>query len=372
MKARALSAFLAFSCLITVSGQSTVAYFSGPSFQVPLEFATAIDLNQDAAADFSFWSTRPLITTDYPSSGGAWPYCVGALGTNQMLITGYDALLQPFGAEIGSDAPPTSGWATPPWWGAGLAAYWWSRYGAIIGDQIVYSGWSGPLGNLGVAYMGVRVCSTGGPRYGWVRVRLPRPYAGPGINLFEYAVTVVDWAYETCPDKPIRAGDIGSAGESVQFTVEWSSPRHEAGSANPEVGTGSFILTGNTLRGELDLAGQFTSAHIVGPGNPRQRSEPLSDFGQPLVSNVGRTAFFSEVTLTSSQVKHLFQGKYSVTVDSGGLTGRIEPVVPVHRTGRHSANSARAPREGCAVSPRPQPHGLLGQRVTPPVPGKRR
>ncbi len=328
MKAQVLTTFLASLWLAATSAHCAIVYSPGPASQSPpLRYPPSqdVDLDGDGLADFSLWSYGVICTDDYPSSFCSWPYYVGAVGTNQILLSGYHLILQSFGADIGSHAPPGTAWATPQF-GAWLAASWWSLYGNEIDGQLVYSGWRGPLGDLGVAYMAVRFYAADGSHYGWIRVRLPSPSG----FLFD-APVVVDWAYETCPDRPIRAGDIGSAGESVQFTVEWSSPRHGSGRATPEVGTGSFILTGNRLRGELSLAGQFSSAHIVGPGNPRQRAEPLSDFGQPLVANASRSAFFSEVILTSSQVKHLLRGQYCVTVDDGVLTGQILLLASAHR-----------------------------------------
>ena len=326
MKAQALSAFLSLICLTAASGRGTIAYSSGPSFPVPPEYAArSIDLNVDGAPDFSFWSSGPLITDDYPSSGGVWPYYVSAAGTNQMLIASYDALLQPFGAEIGSNAPTGAIWGTP-WFGAGLAAYWWSLYGRDINGQLVYSGWSGSIGDLGVAYLGVRFYAADGPHYGWVRVRLPSPDPVLGGSLIGVAPVVVDWACETRPNKLIRAGDIDSARESVQFTVEFLTPHPRPRHSDQYIGTGSFILTGNMLRGELSLAGQFSSAQIIGPGDHRKGATPLLDFGFPLVARASHTAFFHEATLTHSQVIRLLHSEYWVTVDNGALAVRIPPL----------------------------------------------
>ena len=324
MKKQALRTFLASLCLTATSAQCAIVYSPGPATQSPpLQYPPSqnVDLDGDGLADFSFWSSGAIVTHDIPSSGGLWPYYVGAAGTNQMLIVGYDAFLQPFGAEIGSNAPPAAIWGTP-WFGAGLAAYWWSLYGREIDGQLVYSGWGGALGDLGVAYLGVYFYAADGPHYGWVRVRLP----SPGGSLFD-APAVVDWAYDTRPDTPIRAGDIGSAGESVQFTVEWSTaPRSR--DPGQDVSSGSFILTGNTLRGELSLAGQFSGAQVIGPGNQGKKADPVLDFGQPLVASTSHTAFFREATLTHSQIVKLLHGKYCVTVDNGALTGQILPGAP--------------------------------------------
>ena len=318
-------------CLTVASGRDTIAYSSGPSFPVPPDYAArSIDLNEDGTPDFSFWSpSGPLCTFDIPSSFCTWPYYVGAAGTNQVLITGYEALLQSFGAEIGSNAPPGAAWATP-WFGAGLAAYWWSSDGETIDGQLVYGGWSGSLGELGIAYLGVCFYADDGAHYGWVRVRLPSPDAVLGGNLFEFAPVVVDWACETRPDKPIRTGDIDSASGSIQFTVEWSSPHRRLRRLDQDLGTGSFLLAGTTLRGELGLADQFSSAQVIGPDDHHKGTTPLLDFGHPLVAKASHTAFFHEATLTHSQVIRLLHGDYCVTVDNGALSGRIQPDLTVH------------------------------------------
>jgi hypothetical protein len=330
MNSRALSTFLVSLCLSTNSALCAIVYSPGPASQSPpLQYPPSrnVDLDSDGQADFSVWSSGAICTDDYPSSFCSWPYYVGAAGTNQILITGYDALLQTFGAEIGRNAPSGAVWGTP-WYGAGLAAYWWSLYGQVIDGEVVYSGWAGPIGGLGVAYLGGGFYAGDGPHYGWVRVRLPRPDGGQGGLLFEIAPVVVDWAYETRPDTPIRAGDIGSAGESVQFTVEWSNPLRRSRNPGQDLGTGSFILTGNRLRGELSLAGQLAAAQVIGPGNQGKKADPVLDFGQPLVASAGHTAFFREATLTHPQIVKLLHGKYQVTVDNGALTGQILPAAP--------------------------------------------
>src|ERR1019366_5395004 len=62
--------------------------------------------------------------------------------------------------------------------------WWWSpRYGT--------SGSTGPLATLVEGYLGVRFSSADGMHYGWVHVR---------------QTVVINWAYETRPGVPIRAG----------------------------------------------------------------------------------------------------------------------------------------------------------------------
>ena len=141
---------------------------------------------------------------------------------------------------------------------------------------------------------------------------------------------VVDWAYETRPNTAIRAGDIDSTRESVQFTVEFLTPHPRPRHPAQVVGTGSLILAGNTLRGELSLAGQFSSAQILDPDHPHGKGRLVSDLGPPLVSTTTHTAFFHDATLTRSQLVQLLHGTFHVSIDNGTLEARIVPAPPTH------------------------------------------
>ena len=163
--------------------QSTIAYTDGPAFQIPDEFVPAtIDLDHDRSPDFSLFSSIPICTMDVPTSGCSSSFYVTALGSNALLVqTNYAAVLSA-GDWVGPDTS-TNG----VWWGGGnvtLLTWWWSpRYGT--------SGYSGPLATLVEGYLGVRFSSADGMHYGWVHVR---------------QTVVINWAYETRPDVPIRAG----------------------------------------------------------------------------------------------------------------------------------------------------------------------
>ena len=163
--------------------QSTIAYTDGPAFQIPSEFVPAtIDLDHDRSPDFSLISSIPICTMDVPTSGCSSSFYVTALGTNALLIqTNYAAVLSA-GDWVGPDTS-TNG----VWWGGGnvtLLTWWWSqRYGT--------SGSTGPLATLVEGYLGVRFSSADGMHYGWVHVR---------------QTVVINWAYETRPGVPIRAG----------------------------------------------------------------------------------------------------------------------------------------------------------------------
>jgi len=248
---------------------------------------------------------------------GSWmPFHVQAAGTNEFLVSGYYSSVQSFGAWIAGDPPSRAAWSTP---GASalLTDQWWSLYGRDTGAQIVHSGWNGPLAVSGVGYLGVRFYQPDGLHYGWIRALLNSPM-------------VVDWAYETRPNTPIRAGDIDSTKDSIQFTVEFLTPHPRPRHPAQVVGTGSLILTGNTLHAELSLAGQFSSAQILDPNHRRPTDRLVSHLGQPLVSTSDHTAFFHDVTLTRSQVNQLLHGEYVVSLDGGALSARILPTPHAH------------------------------------------
>jgi hypothetical protein len=314
MKKQPLNTLLALLCLTATSAPCAIVYSPGPASPPPpflIPFSQNADLDSDGTDDFIFPTGPMLGTADVPMSGSWMPFHVQAAGTNEFLMTGYYSSVQSFGAWIGGDPPSGAAWSTP---GATalLTDQWWSLHGRDIGGQLVHSGWNGPLAVSGVGYLGVRFYQPDGLHYGWIRALLSSPM-------------VVDWAYETRPNIPIRAGDIDQTRESVQFTVEFLTPHPRPRHPAQVVGTGSLILTGNTLRGELSLAGQFASAQILDPNHPRAKGRLVSDFGPPLVSAASHTAFFHDATLTRSQVNQLLHGEYYVSTDNGALAARILP-----------------------------------------------
>jgi hypothetical protein len=351
MRTRKIIAILLAVVFGIVSGYARIVYVNGPSFPVPPRDGSAgVDLNGDGTVDFAFSSGAMLCTDDVPTSACVWSFHVGATGTNQMLLNNYDAQAQRFGIWIGSNAPVGTAWSSPnfAYSSAGLTYWWWHRIwrsgdGLIIGvanpepsplppgqfddpdDEPLYeSGWSGPLGELGVGYLGVRFQAADGLHYGWIRVRLPGSNLGAGGFPFELTPVAVDWAYETKPNKPIRAGDIDSSREAVQFTVELFNQRHRPFRSAHRLGTGTLILTDNTLRGELTLSGKFSSAEIRGPARIRGKAKAVWNAEQPLLARSDYTAFFVGATLSRAEVIQLLRGVLYVSVDDDAVLGRIE------------------------------------------------
>ena len=277
-----------------------VTYSSGPSqhfFYEPAEASDgSLDLNRDGLPDFSFHLPYFLCTADVPTSACTGPYQVLPLGTNAVLSQGHLATILGFGAQIGENSLPSWRLQNP----AQVVTHYFS-------ERYRSNGLFGPLAEVGVGYLGVRFYAADGVHYGWVRLRLA-PF-----------VSVVDWAYEQQPNVPICAGTIGSFSESLQFSVNFR------GANGPPPGSiGSFILTGNTLRGELTLAGLFSSAHIAGPAPARAQAKPWTSLGDPLVARSNFTSFLGDTTLSEGQIRQLLRGAMYVSLDGGRAVGQIE------------------------------------------------
>jgi len=285
-------------------GQDTIVYSCGPSFPFAAfeeNGGATIDFNEDGVPDFTFASGVGLCTADIPVSACTLPYYAGTGGTNEILRQFSQATFLRLGEVIGSTPPTNSGWITGDQ-SAMVATYIFSqRYGT--------SGWGGSLHPAGIGYLGIRFHTAEGWHYGWVRVRETSSTLGVPI--------VVDWAFETRTDTPIGAGVIGAGGNSRQFTVNFP------GSGN----LGTLILTGDRLRCELTLNGDFARADIGGPSPAQARAKPVASFSPPLAVRQfaagDYTAFFGETILSRSQITQLLRGTDYVSLDGGAGVGRI-------------------------------------------------
>lgn len=339
MKTRSLFGILCVS-IATLTAQSSIVYVNGPSIPIPGGWGFGsgdLDLDNDGTVDFSFWSSGQNCTLAIGSGACGWPFYVKTTTTNEVLTSGNAVSPLQWGLLIGTQIPPNSSWTMPGgFYGVGIAYQfhsWQIREGIY---EVLNSGWSGGIAEAGIAYVGLRFWTTDGPHYGWVRLRLPNRFLGQnppfddgslvGFPIVEFAPVVVDWAYETQPNTPIRAGDIGTDGDAVQFKVEYFDPSPRNRRPRPVDGTGSLILTDGKLRGELVLSGKVTEAELRGPANLRARTKPVLDFGSPLVSRTDHTAFFGETSLTRAQTIALAHGLIYVSIDDRDLVGRITPV----------------------------------------------
>lgn len=311
---RSIVAILA-ALVTTLSSQAEIVYVNGPSFQIG---GGTVDFDSDSVPDVIFWNNGPICTMDVPSSACYLWFSVGAAQTSQLLLNGSEAMLLTQGAWVGSNAPSGGFWSSPGQSGSLFDWFWSERYGT--------GGQSGPLPASGVGYLGVQFNAADGLHFGWIRVRMPlRTMATNGFPL-EIVPVVVDWAYETRTNTPICAGATGSDSDSVQFKVEFFDTSRKHRNPNRHVGTGTFILTDNTLRGELTLAGEYSSADIQGPSHPHAKTKPIWSFGSPLVSRTNYTAFFGEVTLTRTRLIQLARGTIYVSIDDGDVLGLIVPI----------------------------------------------
>jgi len=288
--------------VVCVRGQDSIVYFSGPSFQFIYgeiqQIGHGFDLDGSGNQDFAFQQGYFICTADVPTSGCSSPFYVTASGSNAMLIQRFgQATILPFGARIGNPTPTNSTWSNPAQ-SATVATYY-------ISQRYNNSGLAGPLADVGVGYLGVRVMGVDGWHYGWIRMK-----SFP-------AVVVIDWAYESRPNEPIQAGDIGSRGQSLQFKVDFRGSRNSTVER-----TGTFILTGNTLRGELTFAGSFSSADILKSAS-RGNTVSIASFGEPLAQRIDYTSFFGDMTLSYSEIKQLLRGGLYVRVEEDAALGRI-------------------------------------------------
>lgn len=204
----------------------TAVVGAGPiSFSFDDFFNTSVDVDQDGRADYGLHG-RMLCTFSIPSDCSTM-FGVSCASTNQLLVRGWEALVVPLGTSIGPAAPTNAAWGNP-----GMDSLTSTLSGSC------YLPWTGELGRLGEAYLGVKLRRADGDHYGWMRVRLPggepvfllQPYfpdpSGPGglttlppvrksasldspaelVAILEFGPVVEDWAYEPAPNTPILAG----------------------------------------------------------------------------------------------------------------------------------------------------------------------
>ncbi len=315
MKRRAV-VFLLFGCFASaLTGAQTIAYFAGPAFTAA---GTQLDINADGVPDFSFFMGQPICTASIPPCC-TFPHYVDG-GTNELLGTDYASLI-PLGALIGSNAEGET-WTT----------------GTLL--TVYHSGWSfpdptpdpyyfGPLGSLGVGYLGVRFYATDGLHYGWVRIRLPATYQNQTLPEFISPV-VMEWAYETRPNTPIHAGDTGE--NRTEFKVDF--PTDGAIIQGEDYSSGRILLGKDSLSYEIHLAGGGTPTGLTIESSQPNR-KPLAAIDFPyihvhlpyVVVRSDFTLLFGEVSLAHGQAIQLSRGRYYLKRD-GEVIGVIVPNAP--------------------------------------------
>lgn len=183
MKTLLLYAVLALTAQWAIA-QSTIVYTPGPANMDPWLFnpSVSVDMNQDGTNDFTLSAGQWICTMDVPTSYCEQSLYIGMPPTSSVLNQGTYVASIPFGEWIGISGPSNTAWSTRNY--AYLLTYWSSpRYGT--------SGVNGPIGEQGQGFFGVRFSAADGDHYGWV---------------FVQGQTLVEWAYESRPNQPIRAG----------------------------------------------------------------------------------------------------------------------------------------------------------------------
>ncbi len=157
------------------------SYYGGTQYLVP------IDLNNDGVTDFSFslyvFGYHAFINDLHvePKEGGAVvaSHPIGAF---------YASALKP-GAKIGPLAHFSSGGRTEIEVAQGFEA-------SSLYSRRLYGNWGGNPANR---YLGVRFLIDGVTHYGWIRMTVITEPRG-------FSATIVGYAYETIPNKPLVAG----------------------------------------------------------------------------------------------------------------------------------------------------------------------
>jgi len=279
--------------------QTSIVYVDGWS----LVFAgweyngTSLDLDRNGTGDFNVQWGAFVCTADVPTSACSSSFDVLAVNTNAVLHRFGEATMLRFGETISSTTSSNRIWDDPDNYSRVAGYYFSPRYGT--------QGYDGPVINAGVGYLGVRFVAADGLHFGWIRLRAP--------SSNEFGPVVVDWAYESRPNTAILAGDIGSGGQSRQFSVEL-----------PDGNSGSLILTRDQLRCELMLNGQFSSAELI--RSLRGNGKPIADLGQSVAARTNYTCFFHDVKLSRGEAMQLQHGTGYISIDEGAVIGRVLPI----------------------------------------------
>lgn len=168
------------------SAQSTIIYTRGPdpdsSTLLPLMPPVSLDMNDDGSADLAFSMQPSICTMDIPVSMCSQSSFVSVPETSAILIADHFAANIAHGEWIGDSAPSNTTWSLAR--DVKLAIYWFSPKDGTSGVR-------GPIAEQGDGYVGVRFVADDGVHYGWVYLKQS---------------SIIEWAYESRPSQPIRAG----------------------------------------------------------------------------------------------------------------------------------------------------------------------
>jgi len=330
-------------------------------YYAPVPVSYSIDITGSGSPDF-------ILVSD--GVGGSFLY---SQGSNSMIVvplpppdigTFVAALNQ--GDEIG--ATPSSLNPVYEWYDASTDPIGYS----VIGGQVSFDGTTYANGffvGQPSAYIGFDLVRGGENYYGWMQVSNPYP-----VN----AGQIVDWACETSPNTPIRAGQIS---EPVSFSANLAGANEMPPKRSNNSGTGTFMLESFVgsfvLTYHLEFNGslQQPDAGIFGPATRGERPPVLiADLGQGTVTNpvppiyvpLKETMDFpsstplhlsgpipwlpsllvydGQINLTSNQAVQLLRGEFYVNLKSakfrqGELRGQIWPSAPIYFSAALSART---------------------------------
>lgn len=296
--------------------------------EVPLDGLYFLaDLDQDGSFDYYFTGFTVVSTySDFPATLTPELTTFSLNGNDYLTDTNGNIQQEPAGYTFG---PHT------------LSGQTWGQIGSQL--PLLSSGygdiWSGFGGEPPECFIGVKFLSGGQQHYGWIRLLMPTrqpPQAAAQATVFP---VIADWAYESRPNTPIRAGEVGPADEPDVFTVDFENPDGTLHESDIRRSTGSFILQGDTLHYEMVLVGSHTNLDILDFAD----SKPVFSLVE---TPTGLPGFPTYVIggiqqLSRRQIAQIRQGRYYVSVDQGTILGWIVPVDqrkhPDNRSHRNNA-----------------------------------
>ena len=205
------------SCLSGVNASELPLFGGSP---VSLTFPSgsrSLDVDGDGAVDFSFRTEGTICTTDIPASFCSQAYVVIAGEVGRFLLTpmaNSNVTILDQGEVIGETAPEESDWSEPEDTRVYTSYVTVQERTEPSGIYTARSYWTGPLAEVRVGYVGIRVASEDGDHFGWVKVALPPAVVGGGGFGGSGSPTVVDFAIDPRPNVAIAAGDKPRVGEA--------------------------------------------------------------------------------------------------------------------------------------------------------------
>lgn len=329
------TAFIGVLLSVFVARAGEPATISHHTSEVPLDgLYYYVDMDQDGTFDYFFWGYTVVSTyPDYPATMQPQLSANAFNGNDYLTDTNGNIQQEPAGRTFGPDTSPGQVWGQ-------------------IGSELplLSSGsgdvWSGFGGEPPECFIGLRFNINGQPHYGWIRLLVPtRQPSQSALTQGTVFPVVADWAYETRPNTPIRAGAVGTNNEPVVFTVDFENPDGTLNGSDIRRSTGSLIWDGETLHYEMVLDGSHTNLDIFAANN----SKPQYDLMVPPSGLPGfPTYLLGGFKPSRSEIAQILCGKSFVSVDQGSMLGWIVPADKRNRScgdmdWRHEARKSDFP-----------------------------